>query len=125
MNRAGPSDRDDLEQILLRADASCLLVPPRILRRVIKKDRGLTGVGLQVPHYKSYVITRDALLAIADRAELDIVADRPLPDTLLLFPRPDGPRPIGIHRDSLLLKYWRLLFHASVHRQLHERQLTA
>ncbi len=108
----------ELERTLLRAELSCLLVPPRILRRVIKKDRGLTGVGLQVPHYKSYVLSRDALLAIATRAELEIAEDRPLPDTVLLLPQPDGPLVAGPKRDALLLKYWRLLFHAGVHRQL-------
>src|SRR5438045_4417178 len=82
----------DLEQILSRVDPSTLLVPPRILRRVIKKDQGLTGLGLQVPHRKSYVIGRDALLRIADRSELRLAPDRVRPDTLLLLPRPDaGP----------------------------------
>src|SRR5260370_31309471 len=90
----------DLEPVLLRADPSCLLVPPRILRRVIKKDRGLSGFGLQVPHYKSYVIARDALLAIADRSELEIGPDRTLPDTVLLFPRPNGIAPAGAPWDA-------------------------
>ncbi len=110
----------DLEPLLLRADPSCLLVPPRILRRVIKKHRSITGVGLQVPHYKSYVLSRDALLAIANRSELEIAADRPLPDTVLLLPRPDSVPAAGPERDKLLLKYWRLLFHANVHRRLNQ-----
>ena len=40
----------ELEKVLSAADPAALLVPPRILRRVIKKHSGLTGPGLQVPH---------------------------------------------------------------------------
>src|SRR5438046_3645857 len=79
----------DLERALVAADPAALLVPARILRRVIKKDGGLTGPGLQVPHRKSYVIGREALLAIADRADLGVKPDRELPETVLLFPEPD------------------------------------
>src|SRR5689334_13874915 len=82
----------DLERIVSQTDPAALLVPPRILRRVIKKDRGLTGLGLQVPHRKSYVLDRERLLRIADREELGIVPSRELPPTLLLFPRPDVQR---------------------------------
>ena len=63
---------DELQRLLRAADPAALLVSPRILRRVIKKDRGLSGPGLQVPHRKSYVIARERLLSIADRAELGL-----------------------------------------------------
>src|SRR6516225_379560 len=82
----------ELERILTRTEPAALLVPPRILRRVIKKDRGLAGLGLQVPHRKSYVIDRDRLLRIADRDEIGVESSRALPPTLLLFPRPDAQR---------------------------------
>jgi hypothetical protein len=114
----------ELSEILRQTDPSALLVPPRILRRVIKQDRKLAGLGLQVPHRKSYVIGRDALLRIASRDELDVAADRVLPDILLLFPRPDAEKLERRGREQTLLKYWRLLFHARVHRAL-EQHLTA
>jgi hypothetical protein len=107
----------DLQRFLTRAEPAALLVPPRILRRVIKRDRGLGGPGLQVPHHKSYVLDRDRLLGIADRDELGVDPARELPPTLLLFPRPDSPR----DREATLLKYWRLLFHARVHFALQVR----
>src|SRR6266853_93170 len=101
----------DLERALIAADPAALLVPPRILRRVIKKDAGLTGPGLQVPHRKSYVIRRDALLAIADRTDLGLNPDRELPETVLLFPAPDPRKLRALPPEATLLKYWRLLFH--------------
>ena len=105
----------DLERALTAADPAALLIPPRVLRRVIKKDAGLTGPGLQVPHRKSYVIRRDALLQIADRDDLGLAPDRELPEILLLFPQPDPAKLRALPPQATLLKYWRLLFHAHVH----------
>ena len=53
----------ELQRILSQAEPAALLVPPRILRRVIKQDRRLGGLGLQVPHRKSYALDRDAVRA--------------------------------------------------------------
>ena len=115
----------ELQQILRRTEPAALLVPPRILRRVIKRDCGLTGPGLQVPHRKSYVIDRERLLLFADPDELGMEAGRDLPPTLLLFPRPDAQRLAARDRGATLLKYWRLLFHARVHVALQARGLSA
>lgn len=111
----------ELEGLLGKADPAVLFVPPRILRRIIKRDRRLTGLGLQVPHRKSYVIRREALLSIADQGELDVPADRDLPELVLLFPRPDADR-LARPREAVLLYYWRLLFHAHVHLALAQRR---
>ena len=47
-----------LDDALRLADPAALLVPPRILRRVIKHDAEISGIGLRVPHRKTYVIDR-------------------------------------------------------------------
>jgi hypothetical protein len=112
----------DLESALTRVDPAVLLVPPRILRRVIKRDRGLTGLGLRVPHRKSYVLPCDHLLDIADRHELGLAPDRALPDVLILLPRPDRRRLAARPRAEALLGYWRLLYHARVHQALDRRR---
>src|SRR5262249_42659290 len=52
-------DLAELGRLLRAADPAALLVPARLLRRVIKRDRKLTGLGLQVPHHKSYVLGRE------------------------------------------------------------------
>jgi hypothetical protein len=111
----------ELARLLGQADPAALLVPPRILRRVIKQDRGLTGVGLQVPHRKSYAIDRDALLRIAARDELGLAADGELPEAVLLFPLPEEHQLRRLGRGAALVEYWRLLFHARVHVALAER----
>jgi hypothetical protein len=112
---ANPLTSDELQRILTRVEPAALLVPPRILRRVIKGDRGVRGPGLQVPHRKSYFIERERLLRIADRDELGIEAGRELPPMLILLPRPDRQRLAARGREAMLLKYWRLLFHARIH----------
>jgi hypothetical protein len=105
----------DLEQLLAGVEPGAFLVPPRILRRVIKHDCHVGGLGLQVPHRKSYVIGREALLAIVSRGELGISPDRSLADVLILLPEPE-PASLRKHPPGVLLRdYWRLLFHARVH----------
>src|SRR6184192_2702238 len=79
----------ELQRLLSSADPAALLVPPRLLRRVIKQDRGVPGIGLQVPHRKTYVVGRDALLAIAARDELGVAAGAELPATVVLVGLPD------------------------------------
>jgi hypothetical protein len=112
---------DDLERALCAADPAALLLPPRILRRVIKKQCGLSGPGLQAPHRKSCVISREALLTVADRSDLGLKTDRALPEMLLLFPSPDARKLRRLPPEATLLKYWRLLFHARVHQEVARR----
>src|SRR4051812_44974536 len=106
---------DEIARIVRQADASALLVPPRILRRVIKTDRGLGGLGLRVPHPHLYHISRDGLLKIATPDELLLPADVELPEQVILLPRPHETQ-IRKHGNALVLRdCWRLLFHAHVH----------
>ena len=56
----------ELQRAVWAADPAAFLVLPRILRRVIKQDRRLTGFGLRAPHRKSYLIAREPLLEIID-----------------------------------------------------------
>jgi hypothetical protein len=118
-----PLTADALGQLLRAVEPAVLLLPPRLLRRVIKHDRNVAGLGLQVPHRKSYVTPRDHVLRIADRQELGLGPDAELPTTVILIARP-GPESLAAvpSRGAALVKYWRILFHACVHRDL-ERQL--
>src|SRR5579884_525102 len=109
----------ELQRLVAQVEPAALLVPPRILRRVIKRDRGLAGPGLQVPHRKSYVVARDRLLCFATAEELGLEPGRQLPPTLVLLPQPDRQAPTIRDRARTLLRYWRLLFHARVHLVFH------
>jgi hypothetical protein len=112
----------ELAETLRRVEPAVLLVPPRILRRVIKKDRAIEGPGLQVPHRKSYVVDRDALLRIVAREELGLAPDAEPSRMLILLPQPDEARLADRGRAAILLASWRLLFHARVHIALSERR---
>src|SRR5690606_7779785 len=98
-----------------------IVVSPRILRRVIKQHAGVPGLGLRVPHRKTYVIDRDALLAIVDRGDLDLPAKIELPERLILIARPSTELLEELSAADTLLKCWRLVFHARVHYALDER----
>ena len=105
----------ELQKLLTDVDRAALLVPPRLLRRIIKQDCAIGGVGWQVPHRKTYTIGREALLAIAGRDELGLTTHRELPDHLLLLACPDIW--LGRHsREQSLVRFWRLLFHSRLDR---------
>jgi hypothetical protein len=106
---------DSLGRLLQEVEPAALLVPPRILRRVIKQHCGLGGLGLRVPHRKSYIVPREDLLSIASLGELGLRLEQTLPQTVLLFPTPDPGRLASCSPGNVLLRYWRLLFHSHVH----------
>jgi hypothetical protein len=105
----------ELRSALRQTDPAALLVPPRILRRVIKRDRDLAGIGLQAPHRHCYVIPRDDLLRIAQPDELGLEDGEDPADLALLFPEPPASVLASRPRSLVLLDHWRLLFHARVH----------
>lgn len=114
-----------LARLLEAADAATLLISPRLMRRIIRRDRGLTGVGLHVPHRKSYIIGRDSLLALVAREELGLARGRELPPKVLLLAAPDPVRLASRPNEITLLKYWRLLFHLHVHKAIAVAHLDA
>jgi hypothetical protein len=120
---APPLTVAELQRLLRAANPGALLMAPRLLRRVIKEDRDIGGIGLQVPHRRSYTIGRERLLSIVGRAELGVSADQHLPTTILLIARPDQEDLDSEPRGAVLIRYWRLLFHARVHAVL-DRHLT-
>ncbi len=103
----------ELARRLAATDAGILLVPSRILRRVIKRHRRIPGIGLDVPHAGSYVVGKEDLLAIATPDELGRAA-ADIPASVLLLPHPEDEG----DRETILTRLWRAAFHASIHREL-------
>ena len=109
---------EELDQALRATDPAAFLVAPRILRRVIKQDAGVSGLGLRVPHRKTYVIAREKLLTMVDRAELDLAEDADLADNVILIARPTTETLATLSAEEALVKFWRQLFHIRVHAAL-------
>ncbi len=110
----------ELQRAIRTADPRARLVLPRILRRVIKQDCGLTGFAFRVPHRKSYVIDRQSLLNIVEPDEIGIDA-RVLPDKVILIAQPNPRKLQETSAEYALVRCWRLLFHARVHLAVQER----
>src|SRR5260370_41209835 len=66
---------DELERLIKRVEPDAFLVPPWLLRRVIKNHREIGGIGLLVPHPKGYELDRAALPACVLPADL-VLAER-------------------------------------------------
>jgi len=111
-----------LRDTIREAEPAALLVEPRILRRVIRLDRRLAGLGLLVPHRKCYTIDRGRLLAFVDRGELDLPDSEDLPRRVILLAKPADDDSLDQMEPEAALDYYeRLLFHARVHMELERR----
>lgn len=121
LTSTNPVDVGRLEAALKAAERKALLLPSRLLGRIIKSHRGLGVAGWRIPHGKSYVIDRDALLQIVDPNELGLTAATDLPRMLMLLVRPDPQQLAGLAGGKVLVEYWRLLFHARIHLALERR----
>lgn len=107
---------EELERRVHQVEPAAVLIPPRILRRVIKIHNGMGGLGLNVPHHKSYIIDRFTLLKITSLGELHLATTDQLAEMVVLLPRPVPGELLARDSRQILLRYWRLLFHTRVHR---------
>lgn len=116
--RSGPAvTLYELDRALKAVEPAALLVPPRILRRVIRGDHA-EDLPLLVPHRKAYLIDGRKLLTLADADEVSLPSDQAPPPTAILLELPDSQYLTDTPRRLVMLRYWRLLFHMQVHRAL-------
>ena len=111
---------EELGRILRDIDPAAVLVDKPVLARVVQQATGLTWAVWRVPHDHCFVVDRFTLFKHVDPDELHLPAEHALPSPVLLLERP-APDQLAGPRDELLGRYWRLLFHASVHRELERR----
>ncbi|MGO9464302.1 MAG: hypothetical protein ACLQVF_09120 [Isosphaeraceae bacterium] len=107
---------EQLQRALAAADPAAILVPARILRRVVRVDRGLRW--LVGEHPTSYVIAGAALQAIVDGTELGRAPAAPWPSTALLIAQPEPEELAQKDSGVVLTEVWRRLFRARVEREL-------
>lgn len=121
MNEPRPArapDGDALSRALREVDPAACLVEARIVRRVLRKHRGVRQGGMQVPHGRCYWVDRASFHALTTDKERGHVAD--LPERVILVARPEDER--RTTSDVHLRELWRSLFHARVHLALEERR---
>ena len=113
--------RAALEAAIRSVEGRAFLVWPRVLRRVIREDRQFGGLTMRLPHRKSYIIGREALLEIVEPDELGLDSGHELPERVILLPQPSETSLAETPGGAVLLSYWRLVFHARIHLELEER----
>lgn len=115
---------EDLSKILRTVDPGAVLIPQSVLARVVQNVMGLTWAVWHVPHTHCLAIDRATLFRHVEQEELLVPSDHLLPDAVLLLERPTADQLAASkgNNHELLGRYWRLLFHASAHREL-DRQL--
>lgn len=111
-------DIHEIVRCMEATECGAILVPPRILRRVIKLHRRIAGVGFDVPHPHVYVITKEELLGLADQDELAHAQDA-LSNSVILLPVPEVD-PTGDRTDAIV-SLWRGALHGAIHRDLDGR----
>ncbi len=121
-NQAAKTTEHDLLKKLQQTDPRVLLIPARVLQRVVRFDRRLSTLDWSVPHADCYFISRERLIDFTTRYEYQLQLDRDLPETLILLPLPEEDELEVSSAGKLLHGYWRLLFHSRVH--LEYRELT-
>ncbi|RMG39104.1 MAG: hypothetical protein D6725_05860 [Planctomycetota bacterium] len=103
-----------------QCEPAALIVPPRIVRRMIKLDRELPYLGLRVPHSDSLVVSRATLLRNVEPEEVDGASLEGLPERVLLLARPGDRELAGMTAGELLLRLSRQMVHARVHAALED-----
>ncbi|MBX9579312.1 MAG: hypothetical protein K2X87_03310, partial [Gemmataceae bacterium] len=107
---------EELSRVLRETDPAAVLLPPATLSWLVQKVTGTTWAVWRVPHSHCLVVDRRTLLKHVEWDDLGLPPDHPLPeDAVLVLERPTADQLAG-SRDALLGRYWRLLFHAAVHR---------
>ena len=108
---------DELSRLLRAADPAAVLVPPDVMTRVIRNVSGTPWAVWRVPHAHCFPLDRYTLFGNVEQEELFLPPDHLLPETVLLLERPTADQLAG-RPDDLLERYWRLLFHVTLHREL-------
>jgi hypothetical protein len=112
-----------IERSVREADAAAFPVPSRIVRRMIRHEIDLPGIGARVPHRKSLVAAGPRVRLVIMNDELGIEPGQSFPDPVLLLARPEEHELETMTAAALCEHYRRLHLHARVHVAMEEKRL--
>jgi hypothetical protein len=101
----------DFAHLARRVEPAVRFVPPRALRRVIRRTRETEGLEPAVVHDRAWWTKRDLLFSILTPSELGLSAAEP-DENLVLLPHPTA--------GGDLRRLWRDLFHLALDRRIDE-----
>jgi hypothetical protein len=113
---------DQLSSTLQEIDPRVILVAPHVLRYIIKADLEIGDFWAATPHYKTHIVKPSKLKKLDILAELDLDPARDFPKHFILLVKPDLHELGSQSKLDVLIEYWRYLFHARVHLDLHQLQ---
>jgi hypothetical protein len=112
---------EELSKMLVAIDPAAVLVPQTALARVVQNVMGVTWAVWSIPHSHCLAIERAKLHQYIEPEELHLPPGHREPDKVLLLERPTTDQLANSRTKELLTRYWRLLFHASIHRAIEQR----
>lgn len=115
---------DELNNALIKTDPAVVLVSANLVRRVIQAEFQVPYLLVRVPHDRCYFLERQTLFRYTDEDELGLASGRRLPERVILMARPTTEEFQSETGEEILLRYWRLLFHAYVHLELENKLRT-
>ena len=115
-----PMTCEELDALVRTLDPRARVVPPRVIRRVARREHGAGLLGLHVAHRKSLAIATEAALGVVAADDLGLNGDDP-PNRLLLIAEPDD----DLTPSAAPAWAWRRVFHEAVHEAVTSANLDA
>lgn len=109
---------EDLERRLAAAEPAAILVPSRVMRRVIKQDRGIVFLGRQGNRQTSYVISGASLGSMGASDWVGGALPGGWPETVYLLDRPEPSDLTERPAEAILADTWRRLFRARLRAEI-------
>lgn len=112
----------ELQRTLQAVDPAAVLVTPAVMDKIIRYTLKLPGWMWTVPHRRTMTIERQSLFRYVEQEDLLVPPDQLLPATVMVLETPASYE--GEPKSELLRSYWRLLFHATIDRELLDQAVT-
>ena len=103
---------DDLQRAVSAVEPAAILVPRRILRRVIRRDRDLRIFAGAAARQSSYAVAGSSLRNWVTNGEIPFPAGAPWPETVYLLERPEPAEWAAARTGDVLTRIWRGLYRA-------------